>query len=177
MSSRVSHVLNLLPHVGVSCFRTTTCQTLPCLLCQPALLRAQTAASVHTTGSITYLSGSIVRFRPSHDQLAPHEHNKGKKFCKRRDAGTVQLNSCREASQSRRILHCAPKVFHVSSLVFICSSTSGFFTSDSATFIRHFSHFACVFPRSASFLLFFRISHFFLSFELSLHFDETKPDT
>ena len=45
-------------------------------------------------------------------------------------------------------------------ITYVSSSTSyvhlllGLFTSNSATFIRHFPHFACVFPRSASFLLF-----------------------
>ena len=60
----VSHVLDI-PYTSMS-------------LSQPALLRVKTAATVHTAGSITYVSSSIVRFRPSHNQLAPHEHRKGK---------------------------------------------------------------------------------------------------
>ena len=52
------------------------------------------------------------------------------------------------------------------SIIYVSSSTSsvhlllGLFTSNSATFIRHFPHFACVFPRSASFLLFPSCLHF-----------------
>ena len=45
-----------IPHTSVS-------------LCQPALLRIQTAASVRASGPITYVSSSVARFRPSHNQL------------------------------------------------------------------------------------------------------------
>ena len=35
----------------------------------------------HTSVSLSiFVSSSVIRFRPSHNQLAPHEHNKGKKF-------------------------------------------------------------------------------------------------
>ena len=60
-----------IPHTSVS-------------LSQAALLCIQTAATVHISASLTYVSSSIVRFRPSQNQLTPHEHNKGETFCQRR---------------------------------------------------------------------------------------------
>ena len=94
---RVSHVVNLSQHVGVSCPRVSTYLTLPC-------------------------------------------HG---------------LRQCYCVSKLRQV-----KTPLVQLIIYVSSSTSsvhlllGLFTSNSATFIRHFPHFACVFPRSASFLLF-----------------------
>ena len=107
----------------------------------------------------------IVRFRPSQDQMTPHEHDKGKKFCQRRDVGTVHLNACREARQRRRILHCFPpqsSCFLPLSSLFI---HLWFFTSNSATIIRHHLLFAHVFARSALFSLPSSVS-FLASFSL-----------
>ena len=59
-----------LQHLGVSYPRDIPHTSVS--LCQPAPLRIQTATSVHTSGSITNVSSSIVRFRPSHNQLTPH---------------------------------------------------------------------------------------------------------
>ena len=62
----------------------------------------------------------------------------------------------------------------VNYITYVSSSTSsvhlllGLFTSNSATFIRHFPHFACVFPRCASFLLFFSIPSLSQSYLASL---------
>ena len=140
------------------------------------------AAIAHTSGSSTDVSSSIVRFRRSHNQLTPQEHNKGKKFCKRWDAGTVHLNACREASQSRRILHCFPKYFMFLLLSSsVCSSSSGLFSSNTATFIRNFRDFAYVSPRSASLLLFFSFlcsPSIVYRFSVSrLHFPQLFDDT
>ena len=102
-------------------------------------------------------------------------------------AGTLaQYTSLVAAKQDKDAEFCSAftNVFHVSSLVYICSILLGLVTSNSATFIRHFPHFACVFPRCASFLLFpsipslfqCRITLLFLSFARSLHFDETSSE-
>ena len=68
----VSHVLRPLAACGRVVPSNLDIPHTSMSLCQPAPLRIQTATSVHTSGSITNVSSSIVRFRPSHNQLTPH---------------------------------------------------------------------------------------------------------
>ena len=93
---RVSHVLNFLQHVGVSCPRISTYLTLPC-------------------------------------------HG---------------LRQCYCVSKLRQVHTPLGRLFMFPARLHLFIYFLVFFTSNSATFIRHFPHFACVFLCSASFLLF-----------------------
>ena len=136
----VSHVLNLLQHVGVSCFRISTCHTLPCL-CVNQRCCVSKLRQLHTPlGQALMCPARSFGSDPHMTNSRRTSATSGRSSA---SAGTLeQYISILAAKQVKVAEFCivSPKYFHVSSLVFICSSTSGLVTSNSAIFIRHFLH-------------------------------------
>ena len=152
LTEAVSHVLNLLQHVGVTCPRVSTYLTLPCSClkrgcCVSKLRQLYTplgqlltcparsfgselyVTNSHRTSTISGRSSASVGTLAQHTSMLAAKQDKDAGFC-----------------IFSRHLPCLLTSPH-------CFILLGLFTSKSATFIRHFPHFACVFPRCALFLL------------------------